>query len=455
LKGVFNMIYDLIIIGCLWMVFAISYFSQKKGFSYNNGKILLTTIPINEVDSKEVQEISKRGLKSFKLLHFIFFIISFLPLFVNSDIEILFFIGIIFAYLISLGFLSNKYIKQMRKLKKEKNFASFTRKYVDLSVAKEIDKQKLPIFVWVIPLIVFVGGFSIFGTFSDMELILFICLSTTLIAMIFMGLFWRRSKISVISDNKEKNLYINKIKIIKLQNKIFTLVNVYSVLFLGLVFLQKLDKYSFLPLGASIILITFFIFYIISTVNKIDMEISSNIEDDKFIEDEDEYYDIFGYKNPNDPRILVSDPMNSSSTVINRGNKKGKILFAFSNILVAFVIIIALALTFEKDWKVEISDTVKISTMLYKDNIKQSDIENIELLDKFPNKRAIRMNGGATKEKSYGNFSLEGEGNVRLYVFNKTDKVIKISRKNQKSIYINMRTNEETEELYEKLKSFK
>ena len=449
------MIYDLILNGSLWMIFVISYFSQKKGFSYNNGKILLTTIPINEVDSKEVQEISKKGLKSFKLLHLVFFIISFLPLFVNSDIEILFFMGIIFAYLISLGFLTNKYIKQMRKLKKEKNFASFTRKYVDFTVSKEIDKQKLPIFVWLIPLIVFVGGFSIFGTFSDMELILFICLSTTLIAMIFMGLFWRRSKISVISDNKEKNLYINKIKIIKLQNKIFTLVNVYSVLFLGLVFLQKLDKYSFLPLGASIILITFFIFYIMSTVNKIDMEISSNIEDDKFIEDEDEYYDIFGYKNPNDPRILVSDPMNSSSTVINRGNKKGKILFAFSNILVAFVIIIALALTFEKDWKVEISDTVKISTMLYKDNIKQSDIENIELLDKFPNKRAIRMNGGATKEKAYGNFSLEGEGNVRLYVFNKTDKVIKISRKNQKSIYINMRTNEETEELYEKLKSFK
>lgn len=449
------MIYDLILNGSLWMVFVISYFSQKKGFSYNNGKILLTTIPINEVDSEEVQEISKKGLKSFKLLHLIFFIISFLPLFVNSDIEILFFIGIIFAYLISLGFLSNKYIKQMRKLKKEKNFASFTRKYVDLSVAKEIDKQKLPIFVWVIPLIVFVGGFSIFGTFSDIELILFICLSTTLIAMIFMGLFWRRSKISVISDNKEKNLYINKIKIIKLQNKIFTLVNFYSVLFLVLVFLQKMDKYSFLPLGASIILITFFIFYIISTVNKIDMEKSSNIEDDKFVEDQDEYYDIFGYKNPNDPRLLLPDPMNSGNTVINRGNKKGKILFAFSNIFVAFVIIIALALTFEKDWKVEISDTVKISTILYKDNIKQSDIENIELLDKFPNKRAIRMNGGATKEKSYGNFSMEGEGNVRLYVFNKTDKVIKISRKNEKTVYINMRTNEETEELFEKLKSFK
>ena len=449
------MIYDLIIIGCLWMIFVISYFSQKKGFSYNNGKILLTTIPINEVDSEEVQEISKKGLKSFKLLHLVFFIISFLPLLTKTDIEILFFIGIIFAYLISLGFLSNKYIKQMRKLKKEKNFASFTRKYVDLSVAKEIDKQKLPIFVWVIPLIVFVGGFSIFGTFSDIELILFICLSTTLIAMIFMGLFWRRSKISVISDNKEKNLYINKIKIIKLQNKIFTLVNVYSVLFLVLIYLQKMDKYSFLPFVASIILITFFIFYIISTVNKIDMEISSNIEDDKFIEDEDEYYDIFGYKNPNDPRILVSDPMNSSSTVINRGNKKGKILFAFSNILVAFVIIIALALTFEKDWKVEISDTIKISTMLYKDNIKQSDIENIELLDKFPNKRAIRMNGGATKEKSYGNFSMEGEGNVRLYIFNKTDKVIKISRKNENPVYINMRTNEETEQLYEKLKNFK
>ena len=383
-----------------------------------------------------------------------FFIISFLPLLTKTDIEILFFIGIIFAYLISLGFLSNKYIKQMRKLKKEKNFASFTRKYVDFTVSKEIDKQKLPIFLWLIPLVVFIGGFSIFGTFSDMELILFICLSTTLIAMIFMGLFWRRSKISVISDNKEKNLYINKIKIIKLQNKIFTLVNVYSVLFLVLIYLQKMDKYSFLPFVASIILITFFIFYIISTVNKIDMEISSNIEDDKFVEDQDEYYDIFGYKNPDDPRLLVSDPMNTGNTIINRGNKKGKILFAFSNMLLALVIIFGLALIFEKDWKVEISDTVKISTILYKDNIKQSDIENLELLDKFPNKRAVRMNGGATKEKAYGNFSMEGEGNIRLYVFKKTDKVIKISRKNQKTVYINMRTNEETEELYEKLKNF-
>lgn len=448
------MAYDLILIGCLWMVFAISYFSQKKGFSYNNGKILLTTIPINEVDSEEVQEISKKGLKSFKLLNLVFFILSFSLLFTNTDIEIILLLGILFAYLISIGVLSNKYIKQMRKLKKEKNFASFTRKYVDLSVSKEIDKQKLPIFVWLIPLMVFIGGFSIFGTFADMELILFICLSTTLIAMIFMGLFWRRSKISVISDNKEKNLYINKIKIIKLQNKIFTLVNLYSILFLVLIYLQKMDKYSFLPFGASIILITFFIFYIISTVNKIDMEISSNIEDDKFIEDQDEYYDIFGYKNPDDPRLLVSDPMNTGNTIINRGNKKGKILFAFSNMLLALVIIFGLALIFEKDWKVEISDTVKISTILYKDNIKQSDIENLELLDKFPNKRAVRMNGGATKEKAYGNFSMEGEGNIRLYVFKKTDKVIKISRKNQKTVYINMRTNEETEELYEKLKNF-
>ncbi|MFT4445157.1 PH domain-containing protein [Parvimonas sp. G1967] len=448
------MIYDLILIGCLWMIFAISYFSQKKGFSYNNGKILLTTIPINEVDNEEVQEIRKKGLKSFKLLHLVFFIISFLPLLTKTDIEILFFIGIIFSYLGSLGFLSNKYIKQMRKLKKEKKFASFTRKYVDLSVSKEIDKQKLPIFLWLIPFVVFIGGFSIFGTFSDMELILFICLSTTLIAMIFMGLFWRRSKISVISDNKEKNLYINKIKIIKLQNKIFTLVNVYSVLFLVLIYLQKMDKYSFIPFIVSIILITFFIFYIISTVNKIDKEISSNIEDDKFIEDQDEYYDIFGYKNPNDPRLLVSDPMNTGNTVINRGNKKGKILFAFTNVIVAITIIFSLTLIFEEDWKIEISDTVKISTMIYKDNIKQSDIENLELLDKFPKKRAVRMNGGATKEKAYGNFSVEGEGNVRLYVFKKTDKIIKISRKNQKTVYINMRTNEKTEELYEKLKNF-
>ena len=112
---------------------------------------------------------------------------------------------------------------------------------------------------------VFIGGFSIFGTFADMELILFISLSTTLVAMIFIGLFWRKTRISVISDDREKNLNINKMKIIKFQNKVFTLVNVYSILFLVLIYLQKMDKYSFLPFGASIILITFlsFILYLL------------------------------------------------------------------------------------------------------------------------------------------------------------------------------------------------
>ena len=84
------------------------------------------------------------------------------------------------------------------------------------------------------------------------------------------------------------------------------------------------------------------------------------------------------------------------NTVINRGNKKGKILFAFSNILVAFVIIIALALTFEKDWKVEISNTVKISTILYKDNIKdvykrQMLVISARLAPLPPNKALISL----------------------------------------------------------------
>lgn len=50
--------------------------------------------------------------------------------------------------------------------------------------------------------------------------------------------------------------------------------------------------------------------------------ISQNIEDDKFIQDDDEFYDILGYKNPNDKRILIPDPINSSKLIINRGNKK-------------------------------------------------------------------------------------------------------------------------------------
>ncbi|WP_221621460.1 hypothetical protein, partial [Bacillus licheniformis] len=42
--------------------------------------------------------------------------------------------------------------------------------------------------------------------------------------------------------------------------------------------------------------------------------------------DEDEYYDLLGYKNPSDPRLFV-EPRIGSKMDINRGHWKGKVLF--------------------------------------------------------------------------------------------------------------------------------
>lgn len=99
------MIYSIILVSTFGLILLIGYFSSKSGFSYRNGKILLTTIPMNAIDDEDVQRIRKNALKDFKLLHLSLFVLSFVMFFIKNDFEILIYIGELFGYIIAGGFL--------------------------------------------------------------------------------------------------------------------------------------------------------------------------------------------------------------------------------------------------------------------------------------------------------------------------------------------------------------
>lgn len=442
-----------ILISAFFVILIASYFGQKKIFSYSEGKILLTTIPLNNIDDEEVKKIRDKSFFKFKILHFIFFMLSFTMLITSGDFTLLLYISLIFGFVISLGVLMDIDIKKMRKLKKERNFATFTRKYVDIAVTKEIEKQSINLKMFLIPLIIFLIGYLFIGSFKDMDLIVAIVCGSILLSMIFSAIIVKKSSVKIISDDRRKNIYFNKLKIVKIQEKIFFISNLYAVLFLVAVYVSKLDTFDFSPIIFIMVLSLIFFTYFAYNLNKVDKEISSNIEDDKFICDEDEYYDIFGYKNPYDDRIFVRDPINTSKLTVNRGNKKGKIIFSLMNVALLAVIIFAVYGLTPANFEVKIDDKIKISTKMYSDSIEFSEIESIEMLDEFPKERVIRTNGVSTGNQSYGNFTMKETGSARLYIYSKVKETVKIKRKNKAPIFINMKTKEDTVKLYEKLKN--
>ena len=175
--------------------------------------------------------------------------------------------------------------------------------------------------------------------------------------------------------------------------------------------------------------------------------------DEEFISSEDDFYDLFGYNNPNDPRILVPSKLNIGNMEINRGNRTGKAIYLISTILIiALVGSVGYFLTPARYSYEFTGDRMEISAKIYSDKIDLSDVENLELLDEFPKVEMIRTNGTSIKSQGYGNFEMKGIGPVRLYIYRDVDKVIHMKTKD-KNLFFNMEDDEKTIELYNKIKT--
>lgn len=443
---------NLIIVSSYLLIIFLNFFTSKRVFKYNNGKILLTTIPINNIDDVEVKEIASRAFFHFKSVTAVAVMFSIVMYFLDDFLLMIMYILAIYLYIVINMILINKSIKEMRKLKKEKNYATFTRKYIDLSLHNEIYKISIGKKMWLIPLIILATGLLGVSFFVKLHIHLSILTFILLISFLAIDIAIKKSPLKIISDNKEKNFYFNKMKIIKIEEKIFIIANVLSVMYVFSVYFTSIDNFNLLAFLSVMIATLLSYLYIAISLQKADEMISQNIEDDKFIQDDDEFYDILGYKNPNDKRILIPDPINSSKLIINRGNKKGKAVFTLFSAFTVFVLFFSIFAILPSDYDIRFSEkSIKISAKFYNDKIEKSKVESVTLLEEFPKQRVIRTNGTGTSYQSYGNFNVQNVGDVRLYLFNKTKKVIEIKIKNQKTIYVNTKTDKETEDLYEKI----
>ena len=443
------MIFDLIIVSSLFLVIILIQFQIKQITKYKNGYILATSIPFDLIEDEKIKEITEELKKENSILFKIFLPLPLLIFIAETElVKMLLFVFVITIYAILINIFTNKSMKELREYKKIKNIKSNI-KYADLKANVEIKKNMPSKFMHILPMIILLPGLF-FLDFEVKTSTLFLITGAILnLSLIYFAIVIEKSPNIIYSELTEVNVDLN------VRNKgnfskfilIFTLI----LSFINLIgtILSYNNPYSYLPFIVYIVFVTLGLLFIIIK--------QSNISKEKDIilnVDEKDYYDIFGYKNEDDKRILVPSKLSPGNMDINRGRPLGKLIF-YGSIIIGILLFASLPYFLTPanyKYKLE-SDRFLISAKLYKDEINYKDIDEVKILDEFPGKDVIRINGTSLKSQNYGSFSIKGIGNVRLYCYKSSKKVIFI--KADKNYIFNQKTDRDTKELYEKIISMK
>lgn len=449
------MYYRLIFMGMIFFINIISLFMELKTYKLGEINILYTRIPSFLQDDKKFLKIIEEGKKKTK---FFYLTITAFAMSLSTFLEpvSIMLLDIIFIILVR-PFLLQKDIDKMRKFKYERIETEEKVKVIDLDLIEKKDSfQVRKIFylpVVIIYILAITSGIVLDTTYPYYMWVflgLVFCASDIFVDWLLMSRL-----VKVYTRDSETNILLNE-KIGKNQSRILyrkSLIN--GFLFLIFVLLTIRDPYSYLGFIIFIGFLTANIGYTFLKFYKLSIDPLLKDVENNLIDDEIEYYNAWGYNNPDDKRLFINSVYGTGSD-LNIGKLSGKIYY----LVTVLVLVLALIFTtyiFSKPtnyfYETE-GNTIKItSTMFYKDDIEVSKIEKISLLDKLPEGRLIRVSGNALENTSTGNYSIEGYGKVRLYIYNNSKKVIEIKTKDKKFL-INEPTDEKTEELYRQLKEF-
>lgn len=441
------MVFTIMLMASAYFISIVAYFSQKRNLRYENGYVLATTMSYLQFESEEVQEILNHEKEMRKKICIVSLFIPLLLLLTNSE-ALMMYIFIIHVLEVSMGIGYSTYLsmRKLRALKKSWNVDDAKVLFVDVVANMEIEKAKISKIFYILPIILILPSLLKFKINALAFTIIITGLINVLLFLFFAFILRRRGNTIYTSDREEnirRNLrakvYPEKVGVI--------LATIFAAVTSALVLLFDdfiEGKFILLYLVVELVVVLVYTIYLVKSEQKIDEE---------FISSEDDFYDLFGYNNPNDPRILVPSKLNIGNMEINRGNGAGKAIYlVFTILIIALVASVGYFLSPAKYSYEFTGDRLEIHAKVYSDKINFSDVENLELLDEFPKVEMIRTNGAAIESQGYGDFEMKGIGPVRLYIYRNVDKVIHMKTKN-KNFYFNLEDNDKTIELYNKIKT--
>lgn len=447
--------YKMILIGMIFLINILYYHQSIKAYKFFKGNILYTKIPYTLVDDEKIIEIRSRGKKKTRIFFILVSIFAIIASFFIDPVLILLLDILIIG--INYPFLLQKDIDKMRmfkalNVKNQKDKKNI--KYIDLSLIENRKKFEVKKIYYLLILLIYLlaSGLAIYYE-KNYPLLVWPFLGLVLMfSDYFTDKILTKQSIVTYTKNSEENIILNE-KIAKKQGLILYIKSLINAnLFLLLVIFSIKYPYSQLGFVLIIVLIgitTSISYYLYNRLNN--MPILNKYYEN--IDDNIEYYNAWGYNNPNDFRLFVKKAYGVGND-INLAKVSGKIYYSLSMLLLLGLFIFSsyIFLTpMAYDYNLEKNNIKISSSQFYKDDIKIKDIKEINLLESLPEGKIIRVGGSAFENTSTGNYRIENYGSVRLYIYNDTKKVIEIKQKD-KNFLINEKTEEDTVKLYEKMK---
>lgn len=170
--------------------------------------------------------------------------------------------------------------------------------------------------------------------------------------------------------------------------------------------------------------------------------------------DDDEYWRKGWYNNPQDPHLLIQDRLNSMNMSLNYGRPAARIIMGVTGVLTAALVIwvIVIILRFENvDIHFEqTGDTFLVEAAGYECEFTKEEIVEVTLLDRIPEDKFIRTNGGSTEDYDIGHFKGKETGKCMLFLDKESGPVLEIQLKDEK-IFVAGNEEEDTKSWYEML----
>ncbi|MCR5628493.1 DUF5808 domain-containing protein [Eubacterium sp.] len=359
--------------------------------------------------------------------------------------------------------LGNKELKTFKKtiqIKNEKKVIIDTKNTLSYGMNKGIG--------FILPLII---GFvcMVIAVLFDMEIIGDnLSLSKTYTYTIMIGSFYSISIIAyicsfimdsmkneVISEDSDVNLNYNRAKKRNYSNSLKCMLwinTLYIIVNLVLIYFDLVDDLYVL---IATVVYMFFLFLGIGIYVLRDSKINSIYKKETSIEVDDDDYWIYGmfYYNPNDKRINV-EKRNGFGTTVNFGTTVGKIvLFVLGLTIIGSLFAVGLLGAYEVvPIDVKIEDGKVICHQLRDDyKIDIDDIKSVELLGKFKDVKASRTNGVGMPNLLKGNFTIKGEGTVKVFLNPENAHYIKITT-DKKKYFISEAEDKDTKQTFDDIK---
>lgn len=456
----FFIIMIILIIGTYIFIYRAYY----KSTDYKDGRIMLVTIPYEHKDDegiKLITEKSKKVIKIIGIFHNLLMLLYFYGLYFSDFNKYLFneyfafkLTIVIMLPLVVLQVYLNKNHKQIKKIKKDNNWALATEYEIEVDTRILADnlKGKYNKLLYLSLILTIIIGFLGFLLKSKVELfeILVLLLNVNSINLVII-LLLKLDDYIYISDDYKENYKANKEKIENNYNLIYKLILIDFILIFAYIILSYLlgyMNYVFIFLNIFLIILCIIFIIIFYKQNK-KYEVSNNN-----ISKAGDFYDYYGYNNPYDNRTTVNSII-SIGTEINRGNIKGKMINLLTSLF--FVVVLVGSVIFLHDTiyasiEYTITDNkLEIEVSTFNSTINLREIDSLEFKEEIDFENAYRIIGNAMENYNAGSYRIKNYGNVTLYSYNDVDSHIVIKSKGKTYIF-NNRTKENTKKLFKDIR---